>query len=95
VRHRVPLHFNWTLNTGRIFLNILVVFKIHFHEQHHGPASDGSLHGPMTPEAKGDYSIGDLFIFSSYTLQFALCEQNAEELFSSVVSFLDAPSLTL
>jgi hypothetical protein len=46
-------------NTGCIFFKILDVFKVHFHKQHHGPASDGSLHVPVTPEAKGDYSIGD------------------------------------
>jgi len=43
-------------NTGRIFLNILEVFKIRFHEQHHGPVSGGSLHVPVTPE---HYSIDD------------------------------------
>ena len=45
-------------NTELIFLKVLDPFKMHFHEQLYDPACDGSLHVPVTPEAKGDYSIG-------------------------------------
>jgi hypothetical protein len=55
---------------------------------------DGSLHVPITPEAKGGYSVGELFIFSSHTLQSVSYEQNAEGFFPSVVSFLAVPPIT-